>query len=252
MNKRGALFATLTILIMIVFVISLSMRKTDILKENKIIEAGDAAESIISFSLNQEETEFFIEKAIEISTFKSLNDLGTGGGFFIKDSSCGLVDDYTLFKDGCNLPNQIQNEFLGFFSYNLDNILFQKNLKEFGKDWNLDENGDTHLEVNGNVILTDKGIAYDFNHDVDFEIDYDFGNFRDIFNFAYQCVENERNKGPSQNLLFEDCRNDSEFEWIIKEKDGNVFFDVTTKEKYENFGFITMKFAIPLNPQIVV
>jgi len=42
---------------------------------------------------------------------------------------------------------------------------------------------------------------------------------------AYDCVEKERRKGQGQNLLFEDCRNDPGFEWIIREKDKNVFFD---------------------------
>ena len=246
MNKKAALFATLTIVIMFAFVIGHSMRKDQILKENGLVEAGKESNKIIGLSLKEVEYQFFIRKSIEAAAYKSLIDLGAKGGFFANQKECGNVDGYTLFNKDCNLPIQIQQEFFQYFTNNFDKIITEKGLKNFNKEIIFNEKGEWVLRVNGKVDFSSEGVRYNPEFDESFVINFDLNDFYETLNMASDCVEKERRKGQGQNLLFEDCRNDPGFEWIIKEKEKNVFFDITTKNKFLSFGPVLIKFAIPL------
>jgi|SRR3989344_1271351 len=246
MNKKAAMFATLTVMIMIAFTIGYSMRKDQILKENNLLKAGDSAKNIIDLTLKEEEIQFFIEKSAEAAAYKSLLDMGAKGGFFTKKEECGNAEGYTLFEEKCSLPIQIEQEFLQYFRNHFDKILAEYNLTGFSEELELDEKNNLIVKITGMADISTKGIRYQPEFETNFKVNFDFNDFSEVLNQASDCVQKERIKGQTSNLLFEDCRNDPSFDWVIKENEKIVFFDASTKDKFEGFGPILIRLAIPL------
>lgn len=246
MNKKAALFATLTIVIMFVFALGYSYNKDKVLKENNLLDAGNVSKNLIDLSLKETEIQFFIDKSVKIASYKSLLDLGAKGGFFTKKDECTNLNGYTLINDKCQLPLLLNEEFFEYFKANFDKIISEKGFSNFEKEINLREDNKFLLNVKNKIDFSGNGIKYEPSFESSLVLDFDLEIIKNVISAANNCVQKERLKGQGQNLLFEDCRNDPGFNWVIKEDNGNVFFDATTKNKPYNLGEVLIRFAIPL------
>ncbi len=244
MNNRGALFATLTMIIMIIFVISINARKTQILEETKIVETGKIPDIAIYFSIEEETMKFFIEKSMEYASFNALKKMGEEGGI-LKEQKCEKVNEYVIWKDDCYFSDNLEENFFSRFEEFFNNYLKEYGASKVNTDWEIDENNKFVIEADGIIELEYKGVKYGFEPDIKSVLDYDFSYYTEILRKAKECLRDEELKGITRNNLFEKCRNDKDFKWGVKVEDKFVLFSVS--KPYKNLGDVSVKFAIPHN-----
>lgn len=242
MNRRGSFFlATLTVVAVFVFIVFISMNKEKILKENKIVDIGESSESVINITLEQENIELFLDKAMEYASFNALKELGNDGGT-LKDQNCERMNGYIIWKGDCYFSDKLEENFFERFK-----VLFDGYVKEYGlnlidAEWRIGENADFIIELNGMIELEQGGIGYGFELDNKYPLDYGLGIYNEVLGKANECIRDEELKGIGRNNLFEDCRNDKDLGWAIKTEDEYVLFGVS--KRYKDLGIIVVRFAL--------
>lgn len=245
MDRKGSVFlAFLTVVAIFAFIVFVSMNKEKVLKESKIADIGEVSETVINITLDEEEIELFLEKSMEYASFNALKKLGENGGT-LKEQNCEKVNGYVIWKNNCIFPDNLEENFFERFG-----ILFDRYLKEYGlngisTEWKIDKNNNLVLETKGLVELKYEMARYGFEPNSKYILDYNFGNYNEILRRANECIKEEELKGISRNNLFENCRNDKDFKWVIKVEDKSVLFDVS--ERYKLLGDVAVKFALPYN-----
>ena len=114
---------------------------------------------------------------------------------------------------------KIEQELLQYFRNHFDKILAEYNLTGFSEELELDEKNNLIVKITGMADISTKGIRYQPEFETNFKVNFDFNDFSEVLNQASDCVQKERIKGQTSNLLFEDCRNDPSFDWVIKENE---------------------------------
>lgn len=236
--------ATFSVLIMIVFVIGFSIKKSYDLEKNKIIETGKIPDAVLYFSLSEEETKLFVQKSVEYSSFNAIKQLGDDGGI-LKNQNCEKINGYVIWKDKCYFSDNLQGNFFERFTEIFDEYANEYGLSEINSEWRIDENNKLAIETKGREELEYKNIKYGFEIDRKYLLDYDFNVYTEILKKANECIKDEESKGASRNNLFEKCRNDKDFKWNIKVEEKYVLFDVL--KSYKNLGDVAVKFAILYN-----
>ncbi|MAG45840.1 MAG: hypothetical protein CMH63_03665 [Nanoarchaeota archaeon] len=247
MNKKGIMFATLTVIVMAGFVMGLSMRKEKILEETKIIEVGKVPEAVLYFALEEEKIDFFIQKAVEVSAYKALAKLGENGGLYQLEEGCMRVEKSVVWTKDCIFSGILPEIFFWYFEDEFKEYVKEYGLKEFRSDWNKDENGN-YVEVEGDVVLIHEGTSYGFESKVKYYLDYDFKNYNRIKGFALSCVRKENeNIEISRNYLYEECRDNKDFKWEIAldENKEYVLFNATSLKPYQGWREIRIGFGLP-------
>ena len=220
------------------------MNKDAFLKGSSAANIGEIPKTVINITLDEEEIELFLEKAMEYSSFNALKQLGDDGGI-LKEQNCERINGYVIWKGDCLFSDKIELNFFERFSVLFDNYLKERGLGKVTAEWKIDENNKLILKTKGIVELEYEGIKYGFEPDSKYVLDYRFGDYNEILGKVNECIKKEGLKGLSRNNLFEDCRNDKDFEFGIKVEEGYVFFDVV--KAYNNLGNVTVKFTLLYN-----
>ena len=189
MNKNGSVFlAFFSVVAVFAFVVFVSMNKEMVLKGSSIANTGEIPETVINITLEEEEIELFLKKAMEYSSFNTLIELGNDGGI-LKNQNCERINGYVIWKDDCIFSDNLEANFFERFS-----ILFDGYLKEYGLDkitaeWNVDENNKLILETIGIVELNNGEDKYGFEPDNRYLLDYNFGDYNEILRRAKKCIK---------------------------------------------------------------
>ena len=241
MNKKGAYFAVLTVIVMIAFLILSGIYKEKVLESNKIITTGKTSENIINLTLKEEEIKFFIDKSMEYASYRALNTLADNGGHKTSEG-CNKVQNLVVWQNDCIFPDNLEEEFFDAFKLNIQDKLQGLNLR---LSMNVDQNKKLFVTAQGLATIDYGDGKYGFELDEKKYVDYDLDNYNKILTMALGCVEKEKQKGSARNDLFEDCRNNNDFVWIIKTQDQWVLFEIGTKNKIHDLNPIYIKFALP-------
>lgn len=243
MNKKGSFFlATFTVLAFFVFVVFVNMNKEKFLSENRITDVGKFPEISINATLDEEEIEFFLEKAMEYSSFNVLLRLGEEGGT-LKDQNCEEINGYVIWRDDCFFSDKLEENFFERFKLLFDGYVKEYGLNSVDTEWKIDENGELVIEPNNLIEVQYEEMRYGFEPDTKYILNYNFDDYSEILRKAKECIRDEELKGTGRNNLFEDCRDDKDFKWAIKVDGAHIVFDVM--KRYKNLGDVTIKFALP-------
>lgn len=162
MNKKGLWFATLSVIIIMIFFISFSLNVISTGKKAAINEIGRTSKSIIESYYKTERRNYFIDKSIKYSTLISLKELAAKGG--INKNEC-FTENYALWNKGCEFDN-LESGFLNKFKLIFSEYLENYDIKEEDFVVSLQDNKihiDTkeslNLGVKSKVKKTMKGLA---------------------------------------------------------------------------------------------
>lgn len=236
--------AFFTVIAVFVFIVFVNMNKEKILNETKIVDVGKFSEISINATLDEEEIELFLDTSMEYASFNALLKLGDDGGT-LKDQNCEKINGYVIWNDDCFFSDNLEQNFFDRFKDLFDSYVMEYGLDEINAEWKIDENGNLIIELNGIIELRYENVRYGFEPDSEYTLNYDFSNYNEVLRKAKECVRDEELKESGRNNLFEDCRNDKDFKWIIKVEENYVLFDVSSM--YKNLGDVTIKFALPYN-----
>ncbi len=241
------MFATLTVIVMAGFVIGLSIRKEKILEETRIIEVGKVPEAVLYFALEEEKTNFFIQKAVEVSAYRALVKMGENGGIYQPGEECTRIEGNVIWTNDCIFSSILPEVFFWYFEDEFNEYVKAYGLDEFVSDWNNDDKG-YYVEVEGDVVLNYQGTTYGFESKVKHYLDQDFRNYNRIKGFALSCVRKENeNIESSRNYLYDECRKNKDYGWKIHldESKNYVLFNATSLEPYQSWKEIKVSFGLP-------
>ena len=242
MDKRGAVFAVLTVIIMIGVVIGARVYKSRVVNEEGFDKIGNIPEVVMTFALEEEEIKLFIQKVVEYSSFNALKNLGDEGGV-LKEQNCEKIKEHVIWKDNCYFSDNLQENFFERFKESFDEYVKEFGINKIDIEWKIDENNRLIIKTKGIIELEHKGVKYGFEPDNESILNYNFNDYPEILGKANECIRKEVEKGIARNNLFEDCKNDKDFKFEINVEDKYLLFDVS--RLYNNFGDVTVRFAIP-------
>ena len=98
LSKKGNMFFSVTLLIVMVFIVSFVFIfvRTEVVSSEEII--GETQKNILNVYENGEKILFFLDKATEYSAHKAIYDLSSNGGFY-EEPECGSYGGFVLWSN---------------------------------------------------------------------------------------------------------------------------------------------------------